>query len=376
MKKRKKERLHKEHSRIVIIGSGLAGLSVAKSLEQAGFTNIHIYERDISFESQKEGYGLTLTYNPKGPLAKLGLLEKCAQLDCPSRSHYTFDEQGNVRGYFGNAFTPTGNYGQRGNLRVPRKVLRKLLLDSLATTEIHWGYRYVSHFPINDGNSNRQTVSDNRYFQVQLQSTLNDDDLIEISADLIIAADGIRSSIVQSFYANDISASSASASPPALNMALRPVHVRLVLGISNFDHPLLKERGFYTLDGKEHRLFTMPYENEPRKTPRIMWQLSFRTSEEQSQAPLKPDELHRDVLKRVKGWHNPVVDLIRATDPLAVWGTDLMDRDPNQLLPLIPPRILVVGDAIHCMTPFKGQGANQGKHTYSLYVLMNFIYTK
>ena len=372
MKKRRKERLEREHSRIVIIGSGLAGLSVARSLEQEGFTNIHIYERDTSFESQKEGYGLTLTYNPKGPLAKLGLLEKCAQLDCPSRSHYTFDEHGNVRGYFGNAFTPAGNYGQRGNLRVPRKVLRKLLLDSLETTEIHWGYRYVSHSSINEGSINHQTSSDNRYFKIKLQSTLNDDDFIEISADLIIAADGIRSSIVQSFLApNDISAPSGSASPPALNMALRPVHARLVLGISDFDHPLLKERGFYTLDGKEHRLFTMPYENEPGKTPRVMWQLSFRTSEEseeQVREPLKPEDLHRDVMERVKGWHIPVVDLIQATDPSAVWGTDLLDRDPNQLLPLIPPRILVVGDAIHCMTPFKGQGANQGKHTYSTYV--------
>jgi 2-polyprenyl-6-methoxyphenol hydroxylase-like FAD-dependent oxidoreductase len=88
--RQKRKRLDKEQSHIVIVGSGLAGLSAAISLEQAGFLNISILERDESFESQKEGYGLTLTYNPKGPLASLGVLEQVAQQDSPSRSHYLF----------------------------------------------------------------------------------------------------------------------------------------------------------------------------------------------------------------------------------------------------------------------------------------------
>lgn len=89
-KKRQKCRLDKETARIVIIGSGLAGLSAALSLEHAGFQHVHVYERDVDFETQKEGYGLTLSYNPKGPLAKLRVLEQVAQKDCPSRSHYLF----------------------------------------------------------------------------------------------------------------------------------------------------------------------------------------------------------------------------------------------------------------------------------------------
>ena len=90
MRTTKRRRLDKKESHIVIVGSGLAGLSAAISLEQAGFRNVSVYERDDSFEQQKEGYGLTLTYNPKGPLASLGLLEKVANEDCPSRSHYLF----------------------------------------------------------------------------------------------------------------------------------------------------------------------------------------------------------------------------------------------------------------------------------------------
>jgi 2-polyprenyl-6-methoxyphenol hydroxylase-like FAD-dependent oxidoreductase len=89
-KKRQKSRLDKEKAHIAIIGSGLAGLSAAISLEQAGFQRVSVYELDADFETQKEGFGMTLTYNPKGPLALLGVLEQVAQQDCPSRSHYVF----------------------------------------------------------------------------------------------------------------------------------------------------------------------------------------------------------------------------------------------------------------------------------------------
>lgn len=87
---KKRPRLDKERAQIVIVGSGLAGLSAAISLQRAGFQHISVLERDISFDRQKEGYGLTLTYNPKGPLASLGVLERVAEEDCPSRSHYLF----------------------------------------------------------------------------------------------------------------------------------------------------------------------------------------------------------------------------------------------------------------------------------------------
>jgi 2-polyprenyl-6-methoxyphenol hydroxylase-like FAD-dependent oxidoreductase len=87
---KKRIRLDKNQSRVVIVGGGLGGLSAALALEKAGFTQISLFERDASFEQQKEGYGLTLTYNPKGPLASLGILEQVAEQDCPSRSHYLF----------------------------------------------------------------------------------------------------------------------------------------------------------------------------------------------------------------------------------------------------------------------------------------------
>lgn len=174
----KRQRLDPVASKVVIVGAGLAGLSVALSLRRAGFRHIEIYERDPSLDYQKEGYGLTLTYNPKGPLSNLGILETVAQHDCPSRSYYLFrqeeqeelvseendeeqeerhdDENGSTKtkinygtliGYFGNAFFDSSTsssagscrrrrgYGQRGNLRVPRKVLRRIIFEKLLQTQ-------------------------------------------------------------------------------------------------------------------------------------------------------------------------------------------------------------------------------------------------
>ncbi|KAI2490349.1 FAD-binding domain-containing protein [Fragilaria crotonensis] len=74
-KKRRKDRLDR-NSHIAIIGSGLGGLGAAISLELAGFTNIVLYERDVSVDSRREGYGLTLSYNPQGPLAYMGFWKK------------------------------------------------------------------------------------------------------------------------------------------------------------------------------------------------------------------------------------------------------------------------------------------------------------
>ena len=173
-KSSKKERLlQTPNCHIGIVGSGLAGLSTALAIVRGGRNNnnnngnssssssvnnnnnddssssffqgrITIYERDVHISDRKEGYGMTITYDPNsGPLAKLNVLEEVARRDCPSRCHYLFDEGGNVRGYFGNAFYSTenggdddcggGGSGQRGNLRIPRAELRSILLDALMT---------------------------------------------------------------------------------------------------------------------------------------------------------------------------------------------------------------------------------------------------
>lgn len=398
--KRKRRRLPHD-AKIAIIGSGMGGLSAALSLKQAGFTNVTVYERDAHFSERRDGYGLTLSYSEKGPLAKLGLLETVARVDCPSRSHYVFRPDGTILGYYGNAFHNVGvedishrrGLGQRGNLRVPRQVLRRIMMDKLlappSTTDadgttsigkatVQWGKRLVSFEDrvMKMGGGNAFTCDDDGNGQGAVHIAFEDGATEEV--DLLIGSDGIRSYVTRSL----LSKAKPSNEHDYNDGGLSYLGIMIVLGITNnFYHPLLDERGFYTLDGS-NRLFTMPFEgnklddamngdgtNNPKPKRRYMWQLSWYEPDEEKARTLSqagPNALIDEVNRRCKDWHEPVLDMVGRTDPRNVWGTGLQDRDPEQLMSLVPAfrsgsqsRVVVLGDAVHAMSCFKGQGANQ-----------------
>ncbi len=54
-KKQRRSRLCKSSTNIAIIGTGPSGLSAALSLQQAGYQNIQLYERDDHLNARKDG---------------------------------------------------------------------------------------------------------------------------------------------------------------------------------------------------------------------------------------------------------------------------------------------------------------------------------
>ena len=179
-------------AKIAIIGAGIGGLATALAFKNAGFTNVCVYERDVSFDCRREGYGLTLTYNSssKGPLQQLGILEELAREDTPSRSHYTFDKDGYILGYYGNAFRPWRGAGQRGNLRVPRQTVRRTMMnrfvDESNSCNIQWGKRLIKYVESTDDSSG--------------VSLFFEDGTEILGVDLLIGADGVNSAVTKHFY--------------------------------------------------------------------------------------------------------------------------------------------------------------------------------
>ena len=289
---------------VVIVGGGIAGLGCALALQQQGF-KVSVFERDTTCADRRQGYGLTLVNNPKGPLATLKLLEQCIAEDCPSNAHWLFRPEGTILGYYGRSFKPTttalssssnsvlqdksgGIVEGRGNLRIPRQNLRKMMLDRLLPGTVQWGMKVLDYEEHDDRvvvkfqstSSANAAVTDKTDINTNAgdASTSTSESacvsptptvalpIVEVTADVLVGADGIRSIVRQlrgqkpgRMLGNGGGGSQGKPKPLGESSPLHYVGVAVILGITKAIHPLITEQGFYCLDGV-NRLFTMPFE--------------------------------------------------------------------------------------------------------------------
>eukprot|EP01035_Chromulina_nebulosa_P025390 gene25390-33140_t len=213
---------------------------------------------------RRQGYGLTLTNNKSGPLAKLGLLEDCINCNstCPSNSHYTFDSVGNVIGYYGRAIK-TKNFahqqcapqlphgGNEGNLRIPRQELRALLLQRLQPDTVVWGKKLLNFVE----NENEVEV----HFGQSSNFINSTEAAAIIKTKILVGADGIKS-VVRNLMDERIMNNGREGINLPITKSLKYIGISVIIGLSSSrkPHPLTHNRGFYVVDGT-HRLFTMPF---------------------------------------------------------------------------------------------------------------------
>ena len=389
-KKEKKKKL-------VVVGGGIAGCCVVAELLRRrrkrrntsplkggggggddDSCEILLLEKDESETARRQGYGLTIS-ETNSAIEKLGIYEELKKNNVLSAQHWTIDARsGDVLGYFGQLFTAAkeGRKGssssskkeeeeeekeerrenngatttakRKGNLRVPRNVVREILLERIPKENIVWNAEVESIEMVDDATATI-TLKKNDRRQTS--------DKIENCA-LIVAADGSHSKVQkirQKLYGKEVVPD------------LKYLGVVLITGFTSLKHYLLNNRGFYAVDGQS-RMFTMPFADENKddnREQKTMWQLSVRCDEEEAKRLYKNREskdfdqiIKKFCTEKTRHWRGvPIAKMFENTDFSHAWAGPLYDRkEPTKIAG--NSIIAVIGDASHPMSPFKGQGAN------------------
>lgn len=275
----------------LVVGAGIGGLAVARVLRDAGF-EVRVLERSSSMEPL--GAGITLWPNAIRVLREIGVAD-CLPQQTPA------DAESGLRRWDGKLLAKTDPAMIERRYGLPLLLLQRSTLHRALLTD------GIADLVQTGAEVTRITESDSG-----VRAELLDGEPIE--ADLLVGADGIRSTVRAGLLGDG---------PPRHSglLTYRAIVAmpQLKLGIGEY--------------WGNRRVFGMV----PVDGGRLYW---FATRPGAAEEPREDDPI-AGLLERHRGWAPEIASVLEATPPDAVL------RHP------------LLGDAAHPMLPFIGQGACQ-----------------
>jgi salicylate hydroxylase len=307
-------------SRIAIVGAGIAGLVAASALQNLGFRP-RIYER--ATELGDVGAGLTLSPNATNALNSIGFAAELEKIGMrPKQASVRHWQTGELKIAISRGDEMLEKFGAAYN-HIHRADLHSMLVNKVVAADsnaIHLGREFKA---INEDDSSVE---------------IDFRDGSSVQADVVIGADGLRSSVREAMFGSDQPRFTGYIAfrglvpmerlPP--DVAKPPSSCLATGNGRSFARYLIR-------DGQILNFVAL--------AERDGWR------EEGWSIPASTDE----VLEEYAGWHEDVRTIIRSApaDKLFKWA--LFDREPLREWTL--GRVTLMGDAAHPMLPFLGSGA-------------------